>query len=476
MTAMRTRLGVLFTTVVLATLVALPGVAQAATFTVSRTPGGGPDGTRITLNGTCDADNQVFARLWNKDSDAIVQYANGTFPVAQGGTWHGTLTVASNGFNGPRDLDLSVACGPLTDTQPFFLTPNTTGASPTVLTALAQDGCARAFAPGNPYIPCPPHVKGFNSGALTKLNLYADNGTGGASVAVGDVEGNGTPDVVVGSGPGHSPMVWVFKLDGTPVTSFVPYDPSFKGGVNVAVGDLTGDRKAEIVTGAGSGGGPHVRIFNGTGQAIGGFFAYDPAFHGGVNVAVGDVDSDGAGEIVTGAGPGGGPHVRVFDGSGNPIGAGFFAYDPHFVGGVSVAAGTNRIVTGAGRGGGPHVRLFDGAGNPSGGGFFAYDGAFFGGVWVALGPNGIVTGPGSGGGPDVREFSLAGSKTNEFLAYEAAFTAGVKVAALGQSSGGSSSSSGPGGTQTSNPGGITITNPSPGGSITSVPGGSTTSG
>ncbi|HZQ84047.1 MAG TPA: FG-GAP-like repeat-containing protein [Acidimicrobiales bacterium] len=472
---MRTRLGVLFTTVVLAALVALPGTSgAAAAFTVTRTPSGGPDGTNITLNGTCGADNQVSAMLHNKDSDAISVDGQGTYTVGAGGTWHGTLAADLHGQTG-QDLDLTVTCGPDTLNLPFFSTAKTTNNSPTVLTALAQNGCAQAFAPGVQYIPCPPHVKGFNTGVLTQLNLYADNGTGGASVAVGDVEGNGTPDIVVGSGPGHAPMVWVFKMNGTPVTSFVPYDPSFKGGVNVAVGDLTGDRKAEIVTGAGSGGGPHVRIFNASGQAIGGFFAYDPAFHGGVNVAVGDTDNDNMGEIVTGAGPGGGPHVRVFDGSGNPVGAGFFAYDPHFVGGVSVAAGLNRIVTGAGRGGGPHVRLFDGAGNPSGGGFFAYDGAFFGGVWVALGPNGIVTGPGSGGGPDVREFLLGGSKTNEFLAYEAAFTAGVKVAALGQSSGGSSSSSGPGGSQTSNPGGITITNPQPGGSVTSSPGGSTTS-
>ncbi|MBV8959985.1 MAG: hypothetical protein JO087_14555, partial [Actinobacteria bacterium] len=445
---MRTRLGVLFTTIVLAALVALPSSANAAAaFTFTRTPSGGPDGTSITLNGTCGADDHVSAILSNKDSDAILIVGQGTFSVGPGGTWHGNITVNNLGRQSGQDLDLRVTCGPDTQTQPFFYIDKTTNSSPTVLTALAQDGCAVAFSFQFQYLPCPPHVKGFNAGVMTQTNFYADNGTGGASVAVGDVEGNGTPDIVVGSGPGHSPMVWVFKQNGTPVTSFVPYDPNFKGGVNVAAADVTGDSKAEIITGAGSGGGPHVRIFNGSGQAVGGFFAYDPAFHGGVNVAGGDLNGGGKAEIVTGAGPGGGPHVRVFDGSGSPVGSGFFAYDPHFVGGVSVAAGTNRIVTGAGRGGGPHVRLFDGAGTPSGGGFFAYDGAFFGGVWVALGPNGIVTGPGSGGGPDVREFSLSGAKTGEFLAYEAAFTAGVKVAALGPG-GGSSSTSGPGGTTT----------------------------
>src|SRR5205814_4401879 len=102
---------------------------------------------------------------------------------------------------------------------------------------------------------------------------------------------------------------------------------------------------AEIVTGAGPGGGPHVRTFlsNGTpaaGQAGDGFFAYGPTFTGGVSVAVGDVRPDIPGdEIVTGAFSNGGPHVRVFTAQGNPLGDGFMAFDPHFTGGVSVAVG-----------------------------------------------------------------------------------------------------------------------------------------
>src|SRR5439155_17448706 len=128
------------------------------------------------------------------------------------------------------------------------------------------------------------------------------------------------------------------------------------------------------ITGAGAGGGPHVKVFDGaTGQQIASFMAFDPSFHGGVRVAAGDFNGDGRADVVAAAGPGGGPHVLVYDvqaaitnaAAGLGVLRSFMAYDPNFRGGVWVAAGDVHgdgradLITGAG-GAGAHVRLFDG--------------------------------------------------------------------------------------------------------------------
>lgn len=77
--------------------------------------------------------------------------------------------------------------------------------------------------------------------------------------------------------------------------------------MHVAGADANG--KADIITGAG----PRVIVFNGdTGARVHSFFAFDPAFTGGVSVSTGDVNGDGMADVITGQATGGG-EVRVFD-------------------------------------------------------------------------------------------------------------------------------------------------------------------
>jgi hypothetical protein len=279
---------------------------------------------------------------------------------------------------------------------------------------------------------------------------------GGVRVAVGDVNGDGTPDIITAAGPGGGPHVKVFDgTDGTTLLmSFFAFNPAFRGGVFVASGDVNGDDMADIIVGADAGGGPHVKVFSGaSGAEFFSFFAFNPAFQGGVRVAAGDISGDGTPDIITAAGPGGSPHVRVFHGTtglqvAGPLGS-FFAYNPAFTGGVFVAAGDvngdSRIdlITGPGLGGGPHVKVFDGSsGNQLAGpigNFLAYDAAFTGGVRVAAsdvngdGMADVVTTPGPGRSPDLRIFDAASTTgpvvIRDALVEDPNFTGGIFVAA-----------------------------------------------
>ena len=127
-------------------------------------------------------------------------------------------------------------------------------------------------------------------------------------------------DLLVGAGAGGGPHVRVLKgLTGAPIIEFFAFDAGFTGGARVAACDINGDGVPDIVVAAGPGGGPNVRVFDGVSGAplpgaLGSFFAYAPGFTGGVVVGCADVNGDGVPDIITGAGPGGGPHVRVFSG------------------------------------------------------------------------------------------------------------------------------------------------------------------
>jgi hypothetical protein len=201
----------------------------------------------------------------------------------------------------------------------------------------------------------------INTGAaLTpdlEFNAYDPGFGGGVRVAAADLNHDGFADIVTGPGIWSGPDVRIFdgktlanSHTATKIGEFLAYDPRYFGGVFVSTGDTNGDGFKDVITGTNGSGGPEVKAFSGanvlsspTPTIIDDFFAYAPAFSGGVTVAAIDVNGDGNADIITGAGAGGGPHVRIFDGGTslqlqNNTSDSFYAYDALFSGGVYVGA------------------------------------------------------------------------------------------------------------------------------------------
>ena len=358
-----------------------------------------------------------------------------------------------DGFGSDDNPAEGIDCNAFDSSQVIFTAPVTgnyvlradgfgSATGPYSLTILPRAIVTGVDVGGGPHVVLRAGV-GATPNAVTRSFLaYAGSMAGGVRVAVGDVSGDGTPDIITAPGPGAPPLIKVFDgVFGAELRSFLAYDASFTGGVYVAAGDVNADGRADIVTAPGAGGGPHVRVFDAvTGADLHSFLAYTPGFGGGVRVAAGDVNGDGKADIITVPGPGGGSHVRVFSGVTGAELLGFFAFNPAFTGGAFIAAGDVNadrradIIVGADAGGGPHVQAFSGTNGSILQSFFAYDGSFSGGVRVAAadvngdGRADIITGAGPGGGPHVRVFSgLNSSELQSYLAYDPAFTGGIFV-------------------------------------------------
>jgi uncharacterized repeat protein (TIGR01451 family) len=433
---------------------------DTVTYTVAVNLQGELDAPNVTLNDTLPAGTTFVSLAYPAG------WTPTTPPVGTTGPVTATLATLAQG-SGPQVFTLVVRVEPATAGT---LLTNTASVGSTAVDPDPTNNAADARTEVD--IHHRPTVVGSGPGGTPRVTVYDQpTGTvrfsflafdasfaGGVRVAVGDVNGDGTPDIITGAGSGGGPHVKVFDgatgqpLPG-PIGSFFAFDASFHGGVFVAAGDVNGDGLADVIVGAGAGGGPHVKVFSGAdGSVLGSFYAYAPSFHGGVTVAAGDVTGDGVIDLVTGAGPGGGPHVKVFNGVVGPAIASYFAFDAEFHGGVSVAAGDLNgdgnadVVVGAGPGGGPHVKVFDGAGLARGGSaadtaianplasFYAYAPTFYGGISVAVvvrdggGPLDLVTGAGPGGRPHVKEFDgLLAAELDGFYAFDPTFLGGVYV-------------------------------------------------
>ncbi|MCR4280455.1 MAG: VCBS repeat domain-containing M23 family metallopeptidase [Candidatus Komeilibacteria bacterium] len=267
---------------------------------------------------------------------------------------------------------------------------------------------------------------------------YGNDFLGGTYIAFAEDNNLNEKIIITGAGRGGGPHIRIFGAERQPLGGFMAYDDRFRGGVDVALGDIDGNGSLEIITAPGQGGGPHIRIFDKKGNVLNQFMAYNPAWRGGVNIAAADLDGDGKAEIITGAGAGGGPHVRVFNADGQLL-TEVFAYAAGFRGGVDVAAvpagllTKGFVITSPGQGGGPHIRVFNNDLQLNSE-FMAYAPEARFGVRLSAAKSTsygikIMTMPASNGGPHLRIFSPTGLVIDEGYAWEEWWRGGYDIAA-----------------------------------------------
>ena len=255
---------------------------------------------------------------------------------------------------------------------------------------------------------------------------------GGVRVALADLDRDQRPELVTAPGPGLDAEIGIFTQQwvngrdrGTRLGHFLAFEPSFLGGASVATGDLDGDGNPEIVVGAGPGRQPEVRVFDARGDELQSFMAFGPDYTRGVSVAAGDLNGDGRAEIVAGT-LGAPARIRTFEG-GLPYGpliAPFGSGDSGVEVGVADLAGDGHgvLLAGTATGGNARLAVLD----PLSGSVLRsadLDGGFRNGVRVAAGDldgdgrDEIVLAPGFGGDGRVRTLNRNLAETGSFTAY-----------------------------------------------------------
>ncbi len=222
---------------------------------------------------------------------------------------------------------------------------------------------------------------------IERFYPYGPGMKAGINVAVGDIAGDGFPRIVVAPRKGGGPQILMYSYEGRRQGPNIwAYSRRLSSGVNLAVGDADGDGRDEIIVGVGPGSAPHLTAFRNDGTRLWNTFPYELSYRSGLGVAMVDVDGNGTAEAIVAPQQKRKADIAVVDLATRTVRSTFRAFGS-FGGGVSIAGfragGQARLAVGAGPGGGPSIRQYDLAtGSVVGPHIQAFDASWRGGVTV----------------------------------------------------------------------------------------------
>jgi hypothetical protein len=168
-------------------------------------------------------------------------------------------------------------------------------------------------------------VSGIDGSLLVNQTAVFPGFDGGLFLAAGAIDGNGKDQLAVAAGPGAGPAVQTFEVVGNTLvleSSFFAFgNPAYGGGVRLAIGDINHDGFADLVTVTGGGTTASVAIYSGAQLRFGSAallttpFSPFPGYLGGLNGAVGNLDGSGFDDIAIIPDNGGSSHLEVFSGT-----------------------------------------------------------------------------------------------------------------------------------------------------------------
>lgn len=166
---------------------------------------------------------------------------------------------------------------------------------------------------------------------------YGVNYKGELKIAIGDINDDGNLEIITGPSSGFPLPIKVYSRYGEELKSnWLPLGKKYKGGYSLAIRHNK-NVPNQILIGTGVGVKPEVYVIDDKFKIIKHWLAFEAGFRGGVNVAVGDVDGNGSSEVIVGAGSGKKPEIKIFNIDGKLLSK-FIAYQSFNTPGIEVQA------------------------------------------------------------------------------------------------------------------------------------------